>query len=93
MVQTLLEAAQVSTEPLEGRLRTPADRQGVPWSGNGLRRGLDVEPGAGEAVREDLVDHGCQMPRRAAGIVSDQEVVRVRYVVRAHAEAVPFTQA
>src|SRR6266536_5698961 len=33
------------------RLRTPADRQGVPWSGNGPRRGLDVEPGAGEAVR------------------------------------------
>ena len=39
--------------------------------------GVDVEPGRCEAVREDLVDDGLEVPVRAARVRRGDEVVRV----------------
>ena len=66
VVEVRLDAAQVSAEPLERRVRPTPGRQLVPVARNRPLGRDDVETGRREAVGKDLVDDGLEMPVRAA---------------------------
>src|SRR5689334_10937855 len=84
----LLDAAQIASEPLERRARAAPLGQLVPGAAHSPRRRVDAEAARGEAVGEDLVDDGLEMPRRPTVMERQHEVVRVRDIVVDDAGAV-----
>src|SRR5262249_15649483 len=78
VVEALLNAPQVATEPLSARLLTTALRQGVPRPRDRpFRQGPATRTGARKAVEEDLVDDRAGGPRGGAGVERQNEVVFV----------------
>jgi hypothetical protein len=77
VVEALLDADQIASVPLERGFRPAPGRELVPRARDRPLGRLDVEPGRGETVREDLVDDGALVPVRPAGFRRCHEVVPI----------------
>ncbi len=81
VVEVRLDAGEIAAEPLERRRRPPAGRSLVPRARHGPLRRVPLDPGAREAVGEDLIDDAVAVPGRPVVAKGADEVVGVRDVV------------